>query len=748
MLQRSVTGGAATGAEEATAGGSFTAEGTPEATGASTGWGEPQPANATTTTANDRGSMGAWYAGLLYDGSERIMKKHSWAIGVTCGCALLATAVPCRAGELVLDDFEGASSPAPWTFTNGPEFPGATGALSSVPGHSGKGARLSYDFTAGGNYVSAEFKPASPISAAAIGLWVRSPPGIHVVVRAVDETGQTLQFRGSRPLYATDPASWYRQVVAIGTSTEHWGGADDGTFHGKLAAVSILAADPLMKDEPGAVDFDDVVAMDSLEFDLEQAASSRVAAPTTLPRLRDMLGVNIHFTHDDQALDLAKLAGMGWVRMDLFWSSVETKSGVYDFSPFDDLVAALEAREMKAHFILCYANVLHSDGPDYAPQSAATVQAFGDYAEAAAKHFAGHGVQYEVWNEANIPQFWVPAPDAVKYADLAREAIQRVHLGDPTARVSTTGTAGFDFDFLKTCLANGCGDEADAIGVHPYRQGGPESAADDTLLMRTLVAKALPDSPPVWSTEWGYSSSWYGLGSIPPARKKQAVFAARETLVAWALGFPFHVYYDIRDDGTDPTDKEHNFGLLQNDYGYKQAFAAFRTLADVTAQRTLTGFVPAVPSTLHVVELSGPGDILYAIWSSEPDAESLVRLPAGAQVVDFVGNAVETPAQMLTVREADGPSYVVVANIGPQDSGTDADAQSADVPTGDAPAGDAPHADGMAGDGAIAEAGAQAPTGADDGGCSCRVGPKRTRLPVGAWWVLLAWLGCRKRRQA
>src|SRR5437867_2203014 len=46
--------------------------------------------------------------------------------------------------DLMIDDFEGPNSPAPWTFSGG--APGATGILSAGVGHHGKGAHLSYDF--------------------------------------------------------------------------------------------------------------------------------------------------------------------------------------------------------------------------------------------------------------------------------------------------------------------------------------------------------------------------------------------------------------------------------------------------------------------------------------------------------------------------------------------------------------------------------------------------------------------------
>ena len=103
----------------------------------------------------------------------------------------------------------------------------------------------------------------------------------------------------------------------------------------------------------------------------------------------------------------------------------------------------------------------------------------------------------------------------------------------------------------------------------------------------------------MWDTEWAYSSTWYGDGHAAESRHRQAVFASREMLTSWALGFPIAVYYDVRDDGTDPAEKEHNFGLLANDYTDKPSMVALRTLSSIAVGRALSAFGLATPTTLQ-----------------------------------------------------------------------------------------------------------------------------------------------------
>src|SRR6202034_148524 len=103
-------------------------------------------------------------------------------------------------------------------------------------------------------------------------------------------------------------------------------------------------------------------------------------------------------------------AGFSRVRMDLGWQGVETTKGVYDFSAFDALVSALASRGLVLHLILDYFNALYptSADPGYLTT---TVPAFAAVSKAAAAHFAGKNVTFEVWNEEN-GGFWDPSANA------------------------------------------------------------------------------------------------------------------------------------------------------------------------------------------------------------------------------------------------------------------------------------------------------------------------------------------------
>jgi hypothetical protein len=573
----------------------------------------------------------------------------------------------------------------------------------------------------------------APLTITALGYSARAS-GVHTVLRVIDSQNQVFQYDVNRPLEGGGPTAWYAEIVDLTAPTSFFGGPADGVMHQPITAVSLLAGDALQSGLAGVAGFDSVVAWDTLPASLHPDATP-VAPPAGAGELASRLGVNIHFTSDDQALDIIAAAGFSRVRMDLGWAGVETTKGVYDFTAFDALVSALASRGMNLHLILDYFNPLYpqSSDPGYGDAGEqTTVPAFAAVSKAAAAHFAGKGLTYEVWNEEN-GGFWPPVANAAQYSELCAAAIAAVHAGDPSALVTVGGLAGFDYPFLEATLDAGGAVGADAVGVHPYRQGGGESASDDLAYMRAIVAASFPTPPPVWDTEWGYSSQWYGGdagGHAPAAWALQAQRASRELLSAWALGFPMAIYYDIRDDGTDPTYDEDNFGLIQNDYSDKPAIVAVRTLSAAAKGRTFVGFLPVGFTSLHAMLMVGATDRVVALWSDAPGSVTSVAVPANGKATDLLGAPLalvaDGGATSVTVGEVAGPVFLTFPNPpGTGDAGADGSAGSGG--TGDG------GAQGSLDASALADASADAgPAGAGTSHSSSGCGCGSARSDVGA----------------
>ena len=262
--------------------------------------------------------------------------------------------------------------------------------------------------------------------------------------------------------------------------------------------------------------------------------------------------MNIHLLQDSHSLDLAHAAGFEFVRMDMLWANVERR-GRYRFFAYDALLRALEARGMGALWILDYG---HPDHGGTAPRTPQDVAAFGRFAEAAAAHFKGRNVRYEIWNEPDTSQFWTPSPDASEYGILLRQTLAAIRRADPSAIVSSGGTSRIDLAFLSQAVDAGFAVDLSAISVHPYPKTGPETIAPALAILREWVLRTLGQHIEIWESEWGYSSANApenapSNGHTEGGRRRQAGLAVREILTVWTVGFPLGVWYDLRDDGTD-----------------------------------------------------------------------------------------------------------------------------------------------------------------------------------------------------
>jgi MYXO-CTERM domain-containing protein len=604
-------------------------------------------------------------------------RPSSTLVRVSATLAALMTSLVAReAGATVtpIDDFEATGAVQAWQFSNGSEFPGAQGSATVAAVNGGNALKLGYDFSKGGLYVAVTrtFSPELDISS--LRLKAQVPAAASLALRVEDATGQWLQYTVERPLAPIDPKAWFTSTVDLTSPDSHWSGTDDGVLHRPISAVSLLAQASATH-PADAVQVDAMEGLDALTLDLDPANVPTAPPPAGLGHLFDGAGVAVHDLADTAGLDEAARAGFKWARTDLFWDWVETSLGLYDFGGFDTFFAALDARGMKPIFILDHGNSLYCNGP---PTTADAQTAFAAYALAAARHFAGRGARFEIWNEPNNASFWPPTPDALAFSTLVQVAASAIHTGDPTAHVITGGLSWFDFDYLGAELHDGAASHADAVGVHPYRGTDPPETLPAHVVEANLAIgddATLDTALPLWDTEWGYASSQFGAGDSDPARQRQAVFAARRMLAARLVGFPLAVWYDLRDDGTTPDLDEENFGLLTKAGSEKPAYLALQTLNNVTRSRDVLGIVDVAQPLLSGMLLQGAGDRTLALWATSAAQAVTVNVPLPSAAYDVLGNA-QPLRTSYTLLEALGPIYLTFdeATVQQGDAGASSEA--------------------------------------------------------------------------
>ncbi|MCX8108026.1 MAG: cellulase family glycosylhydrolase, partial [Verrucomicrobiae bacterium] len=339
------------------------------------------------------------------------------------------------------------------------------------------------------------------------------------------------------------------------------------------------------------------------------------------PVIPEGVGVNIHFTRGHaQDLDLIAGAGFKWVRMDFTWSETERAKGVYDWSAYEELTSNLERRGLRALYILDYSNPLYEEtvvsknpitGQETkttaSPQKPESVAAFARWAAAAAAHFKGRPIVWEIWNEPNI-FFWQPKPDVRQYCELALATAKEIRARDPDAIVVGPATSEVPLKFLEDCFAAGLLDVFDAVTVHPYRdyRKCPETAAGDYAKLRELIVKyAKTDAKkrmPILSGEWGYATHSRGI-----SLDAQAAFAVRQQLANLLAGVPLSIWYDWKNDGPDPDEREHNFGVVTADLKPKPAYTAIKTLTSELSGYRIAERINTASQDDYVLLMKKPG---------------------------------------------------------------------------------------------------------------------------------------------
>ncbi|MDP8243721.1 MAG: cellulase family glycosylhydrolase [Candidatus Hinthialibacter antarcticus] len=320
--------------------------------------------------------------------------------------------------------------------------------------------------------------------------------------------------------------------------------------------------------------------MRHLAFALVLLTSTAHASLRSLPHFRvpDCLGVNIHFVDPDpDEMDMMQQAGFGVVRMDLKWEVVEKEKGVYDFSGYRKLTNAMRKRNQIPLYILDYSNPLYEESR--AVTTPEGRKAFARFAVEALVRLGQGPVIWEIWNEPNLELFWDVQPSAEDYVMLVETTSKLMRRIDPHCTIVAPAISQIKIDYLTQCFELGMLQWIDAVSVHPYRTSEPETVMEEYSALRKVIDKYSPDRfVPILSGEWGYSVHAYGDTYID--EMTQARYLARQFLSNFISGVRVSIWYDWRNDGDDPEEREHNFGTVDQNMEPKLAYWAAKTLTE------------------------------------------------------------------------------------------------------------------------------------------------------------------------
>lgn len=365
-------------------------------------------------------------------------------------------------------------------------------------------------------------------------------------------------------------------------------------------------------------------------------------------------GVNVHTWspwNNQVDLPLIKACGFRFIRADLGWRWTEPQKNAENFSLADGWLAAAQAHGIRCIFTLDYNNPLWSGSSDdkVGLNTQANREAYARWCERAARHFAGKGVIWEIWNEPNNTAFWKPGPinaaSAANYMDaasLASIAIrQYAGSSDPILGPATTFHGSVNepgLAYLKNCIALGLLHRVDGVSVHSYQPPGraPENVlAFYDALNVAMVAAGNPK--PVVSGEWGYTR--YDVSADLQAR-----YNARSLFVNAMKGVPLSIVYNWT-DSSGTTSREAQFGIVKNDSQRTKwpAYYACQAANAVINGGTLRSVITLNGGKSFLQTWSTPSaGTVYVAWHTGTGAQATatINVTGTYDVLDYLGKPI------------------------------------------------------------------------------------------------------------
>lgn len=325
-----------------------------------------------------------------------------------------------------------------------------------------------------------------------------------------------------------------------------------------------------------------------------------------------------HGTLRPNAAEHARLireAGIAAGRTDAFWQWVEPEAPFlglrnYDWRDFDALASLLAENEIRWLPVLAYSTFWSTSVPDTDHAPPVADADYLAYAEAFARRYGRTGTfwaergglpqrpvtAYEVWNEPNLAHFWLPKPDAGRYARLyasTREALRRA---DPQATAVMAGMFAYAFDYVQAMYAAepALRGNVDVFAYHPY---GPDAEHVLKLVrrMREVLDGLGESAVPMWITELGWATQGTGaLPRLPDATRSGNLSLTTDAMLGSNCDVTLVNAYTWVTPETDPDHDDQWLGIYRADGTPTQAGHAYREAAARNASAAAGGARPAL----------------------------------------------------------------------------------------------------------------------------------------------------------
>ncbi|MBQ7793260.1 MAG: cellulase family glycosylhydrolase [Clostridia bacterium] len=374
---------------------------------------------------------------------------------------------------------------------------------------------------------------------------------------------------------------------------------------------------------------------------------------------------------DTERLELMNKAGVVWARDLLSWWSYETSENVWDDSYGDKVCKAYSENGTKLHLTLCHYNDLYNaeDEKGYAPYTEEQLAKFSEYVRRIVTNYPDTK-EFEIYNEPNRDATWKPDADVVAYCNLVKVASRVIRELRPDTRIvvgavsntrntERSGTKGPSkgdgIRFLREMAKQGIFSYVDAISAHPYTYTNySDSRYKDFLELYSNVSGE--DGWYGWKdfqiTETGFPTmTEYGIDEEVAAHNIIKSFVYGDSVGAEKV-----FIYEFVASGTDSSNREHQFGILNYDRTARLAYPALVQYCNMISGADYIGEVKLGEVTAYLYQKEG--EITALCWAAA-DTQATVSQDTAVECFDIYGNPLTAVNNTITV----GVSPVYVTGI-------------------------------------------------------------------------------------
>lgn len=382
------------------------------------------------------------------------------------------------------------------------------------------------------------------------------------------------------------------------------------------------------------------------EEDKTRAYRERMAVIRTFQRKeksagkRFPLGFCEHFQRYSKSdlekmLEYLSFCGAEEIRLSWLWPQINPKRDIWDFQRTDWLVNQLNARGIGV-LALLGATPKYAEATGYhrtnskAALHLPKLELFEEWIRRFASHYNGKISKFCVWNEPDIAHFSDFAPE--EYLKLQTSAYRILKSVNPDHTVIAGGFSHLFTPYSREVLeqmGKTAPESADLISTHLYM---PTSRITENLanMRRFLDSQKLKQ--PLCTEETGEGTT---------NDHQQLVTLFQKVIRSRVAGLKLFHWYNLRNCGFDPGNREHNFGLLEHDLNPRAGFVTFHMLSALYGNAVFFRQESSWKNCF-AARFESPDSALYAVWLEKRDQQkTLVQFESNAEsieLIDLFGN--------------------------------------------------------------------------------------------------------------